>query len=107
LLTPWLTPYIMVYDWSILLVPAALLWQEVRSSKRPRLPAETEPATGPVVATEDHWTVLAACVWLAALLSGPLVMGQLHLLPLALHPALPVLVGVVVLGRGGIGAPGR
>jgi hypothetical protein len=43
----------------------------------------------------DRWLVLAACVWLAALVvAGPLVKWQLHLLPVALRPALPVLVGV-------------
>jgi hypothetical protein len=81
LLTPWLTPYIMIYDWSLLLVPAVLLRREATASPE----------------QSDRWLVLAACVWLVSLVSGPLVMGQLRLLPVALHLALPALVVVVLL----------
>ena len=52
LLTPWLTPYIMVYDWSILLVPAVLLWRHASTTAQQR----------------DCWLVLMAVIWLAALL---------------------------------------
>jgi hypothetical protein len=80
LLTPWLSPYIMVYDWSILLVPAVLLGREAT----------------PQAPLHDRWLVLCAGVFLTALAAGPLVMGQVSVLGVALHPAMPVLVGVVL-----------
>jgi hypothetical protein len=82
LLTLWLTPYAMIYDWSILLVPAALLWLHVPEG-RPR------------------WLVVFALLWLAGLASGPLVRGQLAVLPVAVQvsvPALAVAVGAVWRG---------
>ncbi len=72
LATPWLTPYAMVYDWSILLLPAALLWRE-RPADRPR------------------WLLLFALIWLAALVSEPLVKGELLVSPIALQPSVPAL----------------
>jgi hypothetical protein len=41
LLTPWLTPYLMVYDWTILLLPAVLLWRECRGDGRSGEPSRT------------------------------------------------------------------
>ncbi len=81
LLTPWLTPYIMVYDWSILLIPGVLL---ARFS---------EPRLNEVV------TVLAAALWVTALAAGPLVRGQIALMGMAFHPALPALVVGVLCSR--------
>jgi hypothetical protein len=76
LVTPWLSPYLMVYDWSILLVAAVLLKDDL-----PR----------------DRWLVLCALLWLAALVSAPLVRGQLWLserlfVPVALQIALPAII---------------
>jgi hypothetical protein len=88
LMTPWLTPYIMVYDWCILLVPAVLLWHHAATTQ-----------------TRDRWLVLMALVWLVALAAGPLVLGQLRISPMALHPALPALVGVVLAARAGLSDP--
>jgi hypothetical protein len=93
LATPWLSPYAMVYDWSILLLPAALLWRE-RPGQRPL------------------WLVLFALVWLAALVSGPLVQAQLRLLAVALQVSVPVLwFTVVIVGQSftpaGTAAPDR
>jgi hypothetical protein len=78
LLTPWLTPYIMVYDWSILLIAGVLLarFSEARLN--------------------DRRVVLTAALWLTALAAVPLVLGQIRLLGGAFHPALPVLVAVVL-----------
>jgi hypothetical protein len=78
LLTLWISPYAMVYDWSILLIPATLLWQHV-PAQRPR------------------WRVLFAAVWLASLVSGPLVRGQLAVFPAAVQLSVPVLVVVAVI----------
>jgi Glycosyltransferase family 87 len=65
LVTTWLSPYVMVYDWTILLVAAVLLGREL-----PR----------------DRWLVLCALLWLAALVGAPLVRGQLWLTERAFVP---------------------
>jgi hypothetical protein len=80
LVTPWLTPYAMVYDWSILLVAAVLLRRGLSG---------------------DRWLVLCAAVWLGALLGAPLVRGQLWLterlfVPVALQIAFPAVVFAVL-----------
>jgi hypothetical protein len=90
LLTPWLTPYIMLYDWTILLVPAVLLWREASATADQR----------------DRWLVLMAAVFLTALVAGPLVLAQLSLLGVALHLALPVLIGVVLAAWRGLPGEG-
>ena len=70
ILTLWLTPHAMIYDWAILLIPAVFLWQE--------------PAA--------DWKVTFALVWIAAFVSGPLTLAQLKLLPFALQISVPVLL---------------
>jgi hypothetical protein len=81
LATPWLSPYAMVYDWSILLLTAAVLWREL-PQKRPL------------------WLVLFALVWLTAVVSDPLVQAQLKLSAVALQVSVPVLwFTVVAVGR--------
>jgi hypothetical protein len=85
LLTPLLSPYAMLYDWSVLLVPATLLWLYVPEG-RPR------------------WLVLFALLGAVGLASGPLVRAQLWLLPVALQlsvPALAAAVGAVWCGLRG------
>ena len=75
-LTIAVTPHAMIYDWALLLIPAVLLWQEL-------------PALRP------QWTALYAAVWLAALLSGPLTLAQLRVLPFAFQVSVPVFLAVV------------
>lgn len=65
-LTLWLTPHAMVYDWAIALIPALLLWRA-----RPDLQGELR--------------AIFALFWVALLLSGPLTLAQLRLLPFALQ----------------------
>jgi hypothetical protein len=78
LLTPWLTLYIMVYDWTILLIPAVLLAREPLGDR-------------------DRTLVLTAVLWLAAVVTMPLVRGQLALTSLvALQLSMPALVAVVL-----------
>jgi hypothetical protein len=72
-LTLWITPHAMIYDWTILLIPAVLFWE-----KRP--------------AFRKLWKVLFALIWVAALLSGPLTLAQLKILPFAVQVSLPVLM---------------
>ena len=70
-LTILITPHAMIYDWSLLLIPAILLWQSL-----PKL--------------EQYWKVIFAVVWLVMLLSGPLTSMQLKILPIALQISVPV-----------------
>lgn len=71
-LTIWITPHAMIYDWSILLIPAVLFWQA-----RPGL--------------QILWKPLFALIWIATFISGPLTYTQLKILPIAIQVSLPVL----------------
>jgi hypothetical protein len=68
----WITPHVMVYDWSLLIIPALILWDQC---------------------SDEHPTLIKiyALVWLAAFLSGPLTMAQLKLLPFSVQLSIPVL----------------
>ena len=72
-LTLWITPHAMIYDWSILLIPAVLLWE-----KRPDLPQVVESALRLDLA--------------ATFLSEPLTLVQLKILPFAVQVSIPVLL---------------
>ena len=72
-LTLWITPHAMIYDWTILLIPAVLFWE-----KRP--------------ASRKLWKVLFALIWVATLLSGLLTLAQLKILPFAVQVSVPVLL---------------
>jgi hypothetical protein len=66
----------MLYDWSVLLAPAALLWLHA-PAERPR------------------WLALFALLGVVGLVSGPLVRAQLALLPVALQLSVPALAAAV------------
>jgi hypothetical protein len=83
LLTLWISPYAMVYDWSILLVPATLLWQYV--------PAE-----------RARWRLLFAALWLVSFVSGPLVRAQEAVLPFAVQVSVPVFAAVLLVAWMGL-----
>jgi hypothetical protein len=87
-LTLLISPYAMVYDWSILLLPAVVL-----GARRP--------------AERDRWDVVFALVWLVALLSSSLVLGQLSFSPVAVQISVPGLVLAVALGWPGSVRQGR
>ncbi|MBW6504442.1 hypothetical protein K0B90_09235 [bacterium] len=72
-LTLWITPHAMIYDWSILLIPAVLFWE-----KRPDC--------------RGLWKVLFALIWAATFFSGPLTLAQLKILPFAVQVSLPILL---------------
>ena len=74
-LTIWITPHAMIYDWSILLIPAVLFWQAL-----PRL--------------QNLWKALFVLIWTATFISGPLAYAQLIILPVAVQLSLPVLLWV-------------
>jgi len=71
-LTIWITPHAMIYDWSILLIPAILFWRV-----RPEL--------------KILWKPLYGLIWIAAFISGILTYAQLKILPVAIQLSLPVL----------------
>lgn len=76
-LTLWLTPHAMIYDWALWLIPALFLWEALPQYR-------------------DRWRALFACMWLVALLSGPLTVAQLRALPFAVQLSIPVLALVLV-----------
>jgi alpha-1,2-mannosyltransferase len=71
-LTLWITPHAMIYDWSILIIPAVLLLQARPTRK-------------------SLWRSIFALIWIAAFLSTPLTMAQLKILPVAIQISVPVL----------------
>jgi alpha-1,2-mannosyltransferase len=74
-LTIWITPHAMIYDWSILLIPAIIFWQAY-----PQL--------------RYFWKPVFALVWIATFLSGPLTVLQLKILPFAFQISIPLVIGV-------------
>ena len=70
------TPHAMIYDWSLLLVPAFLA-------------AEACPDLS------ERWRVARALVWMVVLVSGPLTFAQLRFLPTAVQLSVPVLLWAV------------
>jgi alpha-1,2-mannosyltransferase len=77
-LTIWITPHAMIYDWTILLIPAILLWQA-----RPEL--------------QNLWKPLYALIWMATFISGVLTYEQLKVLPFAIQISIPILFLVFLM----------
>jgi hypothetical protein len=71
-LTIWITPHAMIYDWSILIIPAIIFWQAF-------------PHLKPLLKT------LYALIWVATFLSTPLTLAQLNFLPVAIQISVPIL----------------
>lgn len=65
-------PHAMVYDWSILVIPAILFWQAL-------------PQLKPLLKT------MYALIWIAMFLSTPLTLLQLQTLPIAIQISVPIL----------------
>jgi alpha-1,2-mannosyltransferase len=68
----WSIPYIFVYDWTLLLIPALILWNHK-------------------VQFRSIWKVVFAILWIAGLVSSPLAYLQLKVLPIALQIGIPAL----------------
>jgi len=83
----WLTPHAMIYDWALLLIPAALLWQ-------------TPPA-----GLRRAWRVLFALIWVATFLSGPLTFLQIKILPFAVQISIPALALALFLAWRALQSP--
>jgi hypothetical protein len=75
--TLWITPHAMIYDWTLLLIPAVLLWQELPERR-------------------NDWRIVFAVVWIAAFVSGPLTRLQLRWLPAAIQVSVPALLTMLV-----------
>ena len=78
LMMMWITPHAMVYEWSVLLIPAVLLW----------LAAPTQ---------RDTWRPLLLLMWLATFLSTALTNLQLALFSAAFQITIPVFAYVLVV----------
>jgi alpha-1,2-mannosyltransferase len=79
-LTIWITPHAMIYDWSILLIPAILFWQAY-----PKL--------------RHFWTPAFSLIWIATFLSGPLTVLQLKILPVAIQVCIPIFAFVIFIAK--------
>lgn len=77
-LTIWITPHAMIYDWTILLLPAILFWQARAGIQNLLKP-------------------LYALLWIATLVSGPLTFSQLNFLPVAIQISIPILFIVLFM----------
>ncbi len=76
-LTIWLNPHTLIYDWSVLLLPAIIFWK-VLPLHRPA------------------WKAFFFLTWIATFLSGPLTYLQLKILPVAIQVSIPILCLVFV-----------
>jgi alpha-1,2-mannosyltransferase len=66
-------PYIMVYDWTLLLVPAFLLWENVQQLR-------------------PQWQATYAFLWVITFISGVLTFAMLRFLPFAIQISIPALL---------------
>jgi hypothetical protein len=80
LLTLWVAPHAMIYDWAILLLPALILWQSA-----PEL--------------RSLWRASFAVLWTASFVAGPFVILQKLVLPVALQVSLPALWLAIIWAR--------
>jgi hypothetical protein len=76
-LTIWISPHVMIYDWSLLLIPALLLWNRL-------------PRLRPLLKS------LYALIWIVSILSGPMTYAQLSVFTFAIQISIPVLGFVLV-----------
>lgn len=79
-LTLLVTPHAMIYEWSLLLIPALLLWSAL-------------PELRPL------WRALFAVLWLSACVSGPIAYGMQRHMPLALQVGVAAFVLVLLAAR--------
>lgn len=80
-------PYLMIYDWTLLLIPAILLYEAA-----PQL--------------QPQWRATYAILWLVSFLSSALTFGMLSLLPFAIQISIPVLWIAVILAYRSLLQPG-
>ncbi len=76
-LTIWITPYIMLYDWVLLIIPAVLFWQQFADQRA-------------------YLKVLYAILWIALFVSSVLTFVQWTYLGRAIQISVPILAVVLV-----------
>jgi alpha-1,2-mannosyltransferase len=76
ILTLWVSPHAMIYDWAILVLPAVIFWQVLDSHRALR-------------------KLIFASLWLALMISGPLTVAQLKIFPIALQISMPVFAFII------------
>jgi len=86
-LTIWISPHAMIYDWSILLIPAVLLWQRYSEMR-------------------NLWKPLFASIWIVSFISGPLTYIQLKFIPIAIQISIPILFLVYLTAYGKVSSKG-
>ena len=74
-LTVWITPYIMIYDWVLLVIPGIIFWQECEQQR-------------------DQLKVLFAFLWVTMFFSTALTFAQWSLLGRAIQISIPALLVV-------------
>jgi alpha-1,2-mannosyltransferase len=74
----WSIPYIFVYDWTLLVIPALILWNHKEQFR-------------------STWRVVFAILWIAGLLGSPLAYLQLKVFPIALQIGIPALLLSIIL----------
>jgi alpha-1,2-mannosyltransferase len=77
-LTVWVTPYMMIYDWVLLLVPAVLFWHARDSA-------------------HDELLVVYAILWIVQFFSSVLTFLQWNALGWAIQISIPSLAGLLVV----------
>ncbi len=82
----WSIPYLMIYDWTLLLLPVVLLWINV-------------------VTLKPLWKAIFAFIWVVTFLSSPLTFLQLQVLPAAIQISIPALLIGIILAYKAINKP--
>jgi hypothetical protein len=70
-LTIWISPHAMIYDWSLLLIPAILLWQ--------------------IPYNHEFIRPLFIAIWISTFIGDSLTRLQLHYFPIAIQINIPIL----------------
>jgi alpha-1,2-mannosyltransferase len=79
-LTVWITPYIMIYDWVLLIIPAILFWQENHQ-------------------LQVSLKVIYAFLWVVMFFSSVLTYGQWSLMGWAVQISIPALLVAFLLAN--------
>ncbi len=74
----WCVPYLMIYDWSLLLIPALLFWKYFEGLRK-------------------TWKAVFAILWGVGLLSSILTYLQAEFMPFSFQLAIPVLAWMLIL----------
>lgn len=76
--TIWSIPYLNVYDWSLLLIPAVLLWHHAPASR-------------------SIWKLIYSFIWVITLISSEFTSYQLERMSFAVQLSIPAFLIVIVI----------